>query len=279
MQCPVYSNDGVERAQAVLDDATFRTGIPGSLRTAAWATLHSAAEDDAARQAALDHLFHTGWPAVYVLYRVGNQVPTDQARDLTLSLFLFLASQGRPPDDAKGVRYRSFLKAAATNFWLDHRRRRGSEGRAFRPSWVAEVDDRLPEVERDLEDEDDPIPEEVFEGRFARSVLSNAMGAFEVDCRATGTERWAEMIRLRFFERPPLGLDPLGARLDLRMDLLTRELYKAKQAFRRHLIGAIKETLPLDQLDDPPSVEQEVEALVEALGTDRSWLSAPRPPE
>ena len=218
-------------------------------RTTAWSVLLNPCAED--RTETFEYLFRTYWRPVYAYYRRAFGLPAEQASDLTQGLFLRLMSQ--PPDlSPERGRFRSFLKVAARNHMHDQRKRKAGDG-AFAPShWSALIDAAEPI---------DPAPEadRAFESEFAQALLAGAVAAFEEDCRARGIERWVEVVRLRYLEPPEEGVRGLVAAIAERMELtpeqVSRLIYKARQGLKRHLLQAVRETLPADAADEQVHAE------------------------
>lgn len=218
-------------------------------RTTAWSVLLSPESED--RTQAFEYLFRIYWRPVYAYYRRAFRLAPEQASDLTQGLFLRLMSQPLALTPERG-RFRSFLKVAARNHMHDQRRRKAGDG-AFAPAhWSA------------LINEDDPIDpaleaDRAFEAEFARALLDGALRSFEQDCEQRGTPLWAEVVRLRYLDPPEDSVRGLVAAIAERMERtpeqVSRLIYKARQGLKRHLLQAVRETLPLDASDEQVQAE------------------------
>ena len=213
-------------------------------RTTAWSVLLNPRAED--RAATFEYLFRTYWRPVYAYYRRAFGLSAEQACDLTQGLFLRLMSQPADLTPERG-RFRSFLKVAARNHMHDQRKRKAGDG-AFAPShWSALMDAAEPI-------DPSPEPDRAFESEFAQALLAGALSAFEQDCIARGTERWFEVVHLRYLDPPEDGVRGLVAAIAERMELtpqqVSRLIYKARQGLKRHLLQAVRETLPVDAADE-----------------------------
>ncbi len=218
-------------------------------RTTAWSVLLNPRAQD--RAESFEYLFRSYGQPVYAYYRRAFGLPAEQASDLTQGLFLRLMSH--PPElSPERGRFRSFLKVAARNHMHDQRKRKAGDG-AFAPAhWSALMEAAEP-VDPALE------PDQAFESEFAQALLSAALSAFEQDCRARGTERWVEVVRLRYLDPPEQGVRGLvaaiGERMELSPEQVSRLIYKARQGLKRHLLQAVRETLPVEVADEQVHAE------------------------
>lgn len=242
---------------------------PIEFRTTAWSVL-LAQGDPVSRDGAFEHLFRAYWRPVYALYRRAYQVPPEQAADLTQGLFLRLIQGLSLKADRSRGRFRAFLKVAARSHMLDQKTRRAADGAFPPPHWAAMVRIEMADGDRDYDPIDEAAdPDAAFDREFAHALVAQAFAAFEEDCRRRGTERWPPLIRLRYLD-PPTDqtrgrVEAIAQQVGLEPAQVSRLLYKAKQAFRRHLLAEVRGTLPPSEASDPAALDEEVAALLAAL--------------
>jgi len=243
---------------------TFRQTGSIRFRTTAW-SLVLQAHDDEGREEAFDLLFRTYYRPVYALYRRAHQLSPEDASDLTQSFFLHLMNGALLRADPTRGRFRAFVKVAARNHFLDAKRLKSAAGALAPSHWTALLDDAksTPPADPSL------TAEEAFDRAFAERLVAAAVDTFTEACRQAGTDTHAQLIRLRYLEPSTDGTRGLVAaiaeELGIRPDQVSRQLYKAKQAFRTHLVAAVRATLPPSEVDDPDAVEEELSTLLRLM--------------
>ena len=139
--------------------------------------------DDSRR--ALERLCARYWPALYGFLRRQGRAPAD-AEDLTQGFFaqLLEANAFARADRAKG-RFRNFLLGALHRFLADEHRRAAALKRG-RDQVVLALD--FAAVEQSYLEEAGPAlsPEEVFDRRWAATVLETAFAQLQGEFRAAG---------------------------------------------------------------------------------------------
>ncbi len=149
--------------------------------------------DDSLR--ALERLCTRYWPALYGFLRRQGRTPAD-AEDLTQGFFAQLLEENAfaRADRAKG-RFRNFLLGALQRFLADEHRHAAALKRG-RDQVVLALD--FAAVEQDYLDEADPAlsPEEVFDRRWAATVLETAFEQLQGEFRAAG-----QLARFDFLKR------------------------------------------------------------------------------
>lgn len=147
----------------------------------------------AARQA-LEGLCQTYWQPLYAFLRHLGCDP-DEASDLTQGYFAelmdkhFLAAV-----DADRGRFRSFLFASIRNYFLNHRQRSKALKRGGNRT-VLSLDFEAAERAYSLEPVDEMTPEDVFERRWAATVISRGAARLEREEVAQGKPHQFEHLR------------------------------------------------------------------------------------
>ena len=146
-----------------------------------------------ARQA-LDRLCRTYWPALYAFVRRLGWEP-EAARDLTQAYFAELLEKDYLAGiDASKGRFRSFLFTSMRHF-LSHQRERSRAVKRGGAAWIVPLEMVASEERHALASATSPTPEEVFEQRWAMTVIEAAMERLRSESAAAGGERRFELLR------------------------------------------------------------------------------------
>jgi RNA polymerase sigma-70 factor (ECF subfamily) len=163
--------------------------------TTQW-SLVVAARDGTGTEArfAMEHLCSTYWAPLYAFVRHQGHGP-DQARDLTQAYFAELLEKEFLADvDADKGRFRSFLFASMRNF-LSHQRDRERALKRGGDAVTLSLDVAAAERSYIQHATSDMSPDEVFEYRWAMTVISRALDRLRDDAERAGTERQFEALR------------------------------------------------------------------------------------
>jgi RNA polymerase sigma factor (sigma-70 family) len=219
------------------------------MATTQW-SLVVAARDGSGEEArrALEKLCRTYWMPLYAFVRHQGWDPED-ARDLTQAYFLELLDKGFLADVAeeKG-RFRSFLYASLRHF-LSHERARA--GALKRGGGTATVPLDVIAAESSYVSQANPqmSPENVFEHRWAMTVISRAMSRLSEDARSSGSERRFELLRpyLTSLERH-VPYREAGEALGMSEKSVKVAVHRLRKRFGRCLRDELAETL-VDRAD------------------------------
>ena len=236
--------------------------------TTSWTTVLAArttASTESRR--ALESLCRTYWYPLYVFVRhLGHDA--DEARDLTQSYFAELLEKGYLEDyDPSRGRFRVFLKASLKNF-LSKEREKGRTWKRGGRTEVLSLDTR--DVERRYQHEpvDRLNPEEIYERRWALTVLEHALGRLRKEQEDAGRER--EFARLEGFLT---GLGMKTPYRDVAVELGTSEsVVKATVHRLRERFGEVLRTEIADTVSSSDQVDDEVKHL---LGVIAPWARPP----
>ena len=185
------------------------------------------------------------------------------AKDLTQDLFVKLAN-GKLLKNAepRGTRFRTYLKTAATNAWIDYTRRgqvgSGQEGSVRRPKSLDKI---LDEAGPYVEPATNTTPEEIFDCHWARSILEIALQRAEAECEASGFSINFKIVEARFLGQSILSWQEAGQQNGIPDGNTARN----RAATAQERIGkALVEELRLDGLSES-EVKQEVWYFIELL--------------
>jgi RNA polymerase sigma-70 factor (ECF subfamily) len=156
--------------------------------TTQWSQVLAARDgDDTEGREALEALCQTYWQPLYAYIRHQGSSP-DEARDLTQGFFAeFLEKDFLSSVDPEKGRFRAFLLASLRNF-LSHERDRERALKRGGGVTTLSLDVEAGEAGYASRPSTATTPEEVFERRWASTVLDRAMDRLEEDARASGDE-------------------------------------------------------------------------------------------
>jgi RNA polymerase sigma-70 factor (ECF subfamily) len=154
--------------------------------TTHWSVVLAAKQVDSTKATdALEKLCHAYWPPLYAYIRREGHDATE-AQDLTQEFFArFLARDYLEKVQREKGRFRSFLLAYLKNFLFEQRRKAGAQKRGGGQVFIA-LDASAGEAGYLLEPVDDLTPDQVFERRWAQSVLQAALNRLRDEFAARG---------------------------------------------------------------------------------------------
>ncbi len=241
-----------------------RTSLsPGLFSTTHWSVVLAAGASDAKYAAtALENLCRAYWYPLYAFIRRQGHSPEDAA-DLTQAFFYRLLSKGVLGLAARERgRFRSFLLAALKNVlaneWdREHAQKRGGGTEIF------SLDAEEAERQYRLEPSESLDPAQLFDRRWALTVLDEALRLLEAEQLAAGKERIFR--RLQGFL---MGESGAGSYADAASDLgLTEGAVKmAVSRLRARCRDLLREEIART-VSSPLEIEEEYRALMAALRT------------
>ena len=172
----------------VSEDAESESRPPpiGCFTTTHWSVVLAAGSGDSPQAAtALEQLCRTYWYPLYAYIRRRGYLPED-AQDLTQEFFARLLQKNYPAqaNRAKG-KFRSFLLLTLNHFLADEHKRATTRKRGGGQIFIS-LDDPAPEDRYRLEVPDDLTPEKLFERRWAKTVLNQALARLRAEFVARG---------------------------------------------------------------------------------------------
>ena len=236
-------------------------GHPLQFRTTQWSLVLSAGHDSTpGAQAALEQLCRTYWYPLYAFLRRSGHQDTD-AEDLIQSFFAKLIEQDwlATADPAKG-RFRSFLLICLKRFVGGEARKAAAQKRGGR-SVIVSLDDADGAQRYATEMAEGLAPDEVYDRRWALTLLEQAWDRLREECQATG--------RLPLFEHLRAAQDggteepscaALAASLNLTESALKSALFRLRARYRELLRQEVAQTV-----SDPTEVDDEIRHLLEVL--------------
>ena len=228
--------------------------------TTRWSVVLRARGGDPEGRQALSTLCQDYWHPIYAfIRRQGHGV--EEARDLTQGYFLLVLEKGLLHDVRRTEgRFRSFLLASVRHFLSDARDRQRAAKRGGGRSPVP-LDEAVAEENYLREPHTELTPEEIFERRWAFTVIERAVRRLHEDSERRG--------RLGQFERLQEFLTGAGtgtyrkAASDLGM---TEDAVKVAVHRLRHRYGEMLRKEVEETVADPAQVDGEIRYLLAVIG-------------
>ena len=216
---------------------------------------------------ALEALCRTYWYPIYAFLR-GHGLDPDDARDVTQAYFAELLEKGYLEDcDPSRGRFRVFLMTSIRHFLAKEREKtrawkRGGRAETFSLD-EGEVEDRYR-----TEPADRLTPDQVFERRWALTLLENVLVRLRQECADAAREREFELLKgFITGEQPKVTYRTVAMELGTSETAVKTTVHRFRQRFGALLRQAIAETV-----SDPRDVDDEVRHL---LGVIAPWSPQP----
>ena len=231
--------------------------------TTRWsAVLLSAQSQAPGSQAALADLCRIYWYPIYAFIRRRGSSPED-AQDLTQGFFLHLLEHKtlRHVSPVKG-KFRSFLLASLQNYLSDQADSLGCLKRGGKIEFLR-LDMQSAEDRYRLAPLDILTADKVFDARWAMTLLDEAMGRLSDEYVAQG--------KTSMFERLKPFIDPINSKaassyedvahtLGVSLGSVGKLIFRLRKRYASILREEVARTV-----SDPAEVDQEIQALCEAL--------------
>jgi len=210
---------------------------------------------------ALAVLFEAYWYPLYAYVRRQGNSP-EEAADLTQAFFAYLLEKDvlKSVDPAEG-KFRSFLLATLKHF-LSHERDKAQAQKRGGDQVDISLDAKLAESRYGYEPADDLTPEQVYERRWALTVLERTLEKLETKESAGGNSRRFEKLRPYLVgEEPHLPYSEIAAELDISEGAVRSAVHRLRQGFGQLLRDEIAMTVA-----DTGQIDDEVRHLLGGIG-------------
>lgn len=219
--------------------------------TTQWSVVLTARDGSGTRaEEALAALCEKYWfPLFSFVRRQGSG--RDEAADLTQAFFCYLLEDDilRQVEPSAG-RFRSFLLAAMRHF-LSHERDRSRAQKRGGATRTLSLDAAAADARYALEPVDRLTPEEVFEHRWALTVLERSLDRLRQSLDESGRERFERLTPHLLGERPALPYAQLAAELGTSEGAVRNTIHRLRRRFGEQLRAEIADTVASsDEVDD-----------------------------
>jgi len=231
------------------------------IATTQWSQVLAARDgSDTEARRALESLCQTYWQPLYAYIRHQGADP-EEANDLTQAYFTELLEKDffANVDPSKG-RFRAYLLATLRNFLS---RDRAKSRRLKRGGGTAtlSLDMEAGEERYTVHPVEKMTPEDIFEHRWAVTVLDRAMARVEREASFTGGEEQFRCLKPYLTgDLPQLPYQQVAATLGMSEGAVKVAVHRLRKRFGRYLRLEIAETVV-----DPADVDAEVRHLLEVI--------------
>jgi RNA polymerase sigma-70 factor (ECF subfamily) len=243
--------------------ATDETGHnPAVFATTHWSVVLEAQGESPAAQKALEKLCRTYWRPIYGYVR-RHGVGTEDAEDLTQGFFALLLER----KDLNSVRkekgrLRSYLLASVKHFLADESRRamalKRGKGQRLIPFDDVQEGQRI-----ELERCDRLTADQIYERRWAFTVLEHVMARLREEYRSAGNERFFDQMKKMLMDesdRPSQA--QVASEYEMTENAVKQASYRFRQRYQTLLREEIAHTVAM-----PSDVEDELRYLIAVVRT------------
>ena len=228
--------------------------------TTHWSIVLEAQGESPAAQEALEKLCRTYWRPIYSFVR-RQGAGTEDAEDLTQGFFALLLERKdlNTVRKEKG-RLRSYLLTSVKNFLADEARRSLAVKRGKGQRLIPLDDIREREL-IDVERSDRLTADQVYERRWAFTVLEHVMARLRDDYRCAGNLRFFDQMKKMLMDEPgrPSQAQVAGE-FDMTENAVKQAFYRFRQRYQMLLREEIAHTVAM-----PGDIEDELRYLISVV--------------
>ena len=235
---------------------------PVAFTTTHWSVVLEAQGESPAAQEALEKLCRTYWRPIYGFVRRQGGT-TEDAQDLTQGFFaLFLERKDLNTVRKEKGRLRSYLLASVKNFLTDESRyamavKRG-KGQRLIPL------DEIRERERvDVERSDTLTADQIYERRWAFTLLEQVMARLRDEYRSAGNLRFFDPMKKMLMDEPDRPSQAqVASEFEMTENAVKQAFYRFRQRYQTLLREEIAHTVAT-----PSDIEDELRYLIDVVRT------------
>ena len=235
---------------------------PVAFTTTHWSVVLEAQGESPAAQEALEKLCRTYWRPIYGFVRRQGGT-TEDAQDLTQGFFaLFLERKDLNTVRKEKGRLRSYLLASVKNFLTDESRyamavKRG-KGQRLIPL------DEIRERERvDVERSDTLTADQIYERRWAFTLLEQVMARLRDEYRSAGNLRFFDQMKKMLMDEPDRPSQAqVASEFEMTENAVKQAFYRFRQRYQTLLREEIAHTVAT-----PSDIEDELRYLIDVVRT------------
>jgi len=246
------------------DELTSLTGLGGyggaAFRTTHWSVVLEAQGESPAAQEALEKLCRTYWRPVYSFVR-RQGAGTEDAEDLAQGFFaLLLERKDLISVRKERGRLRSYLLTSVKNFLADEARRAlaAKRGKGQR---LIPLDDIREQECLDVERSDRLTADQIYERRWAFTVLEQVMARLRDEYRSAGNLRFFEQMKKMLMDEPGRPSQAqVASEFDMTENAVKQAFYRFRQRYQTLLRAEIAHTVAT-----PADIEDELRYLISVV--------------
>jgi RNA polymerase sigma-70 factor (ECF subfamily) len=225
--------------------------------TTHWSVVLEAQSESPAAQGALEKLCRVYWRPIYSFMRLQGIAP-EEAEDVTQAFFAdLLKHKSLTAVRKEKGRFRSYLLGALKYFLADERRRamaiKRGKGQRLIPLEELSADDRI-----EMEPADPVTAEQIYERRWASTVLEHVLGLLKSEYVAAGNAALFDSLKQLLPDEPgsPTQADIAG-QLGMTANAVRQAFHRFRQRYQLLLREEIAHTVA-----NPADIEDELRHLI-----------------
>jgi RNA polymerase sigma-70 factor (ECF subfamily) len=242
--------------------ATVGQKRPMPFTTTHWSVVLEAQTESPAAQEALEKLCRTYWRPIYgFVQRQG--IGPEEAKDITQGFFAdLLERRSLSAVRREKGRFRSYLLGALKHFLADERRRavaiKRGKGQRLIPLEELTADERI-----EMEPADPVTPEQIYERRWASTLLERVLSRSKDEYRAAGNATLFDSLKQLLPDEPgaPSQAD-IAAQLGMTENAVRQAFHRFRQRYQLLLREEIAHTVAT-----PGDIEDELRHLIAVVRT------------
>jgi len=246
------------------DQVTSLSAIGGNAQNGAvafatthWSVVLTAQGESPAAQEALEELCRTYWRPIYSFVRRKGIRP-EEAEDLTQGFFaLLLERKDLSTVRKEKGRLRSYLLASVKHFLADEWRHAMAVKRG-KGQWLIPLDEIRERERIDVERSDTLTADQIYERRWAFTVLEQVMARLRDEYRSAGNLRFFDQMKKMLMDEPGRPSQAqVASEFDMTENAVKQAFYRFRQRYQILLREEIAHTVAM-----PGDIEDEVRYLI-----------------
>ena len=233
---------------------------PGGFNTTHWSMVLEAQGESSGAQEALEKLCRTYWRPIYSFVRRQGTGP-EEAEDLTQGFFaLILERKDLNTVRKEKGRLRSYLLTSVKHFLADEARHAMAAKRGKGQSLIP-LDD-IREGERvDMGRSDSLTADEIYERRWAFTVLERVMTRLQDEYRSAGNVRFFDQMKKMLMDEPDRPSQAqVASEFDMTENAVKQAFFRFRQRYQVLLREEISHTVAM-----PSDIEDELRHLISVV--------------
>jgi len=246
------------------DELTSLSAIGGNANhgavafaTTHWSVVLEAQGESPAAQEALEKLCRTYWRPIYGFVRRQGSKP-EEAEDLTQGFFaLILERKDLNIVRKEKGRLRSYLLTSVKHFLADESRHAMAVKRG-KGQRLIPLDDIRERERVDVERSDRLTADQIYECRWAFTVLEEVMARLRDEYRSAGNVRFFDQMKKMLMDEPSrLSQAQVASEFDMTENAVKQAFYRFRQRYQTILREEISHTVAM-----PSDIEDELRHLI-----------------
>jgi RNA polymerase sigma factor (sigma-70 family) len=225
--------------------------------TTHWSVVLEAQSESPAAQQALEKLCHIYWRPIYSFVR-RQAIAPEEAEDVTQAFFVdLLEHKSLTAVRKEKGRFRSYLLGALKHFLADERRRALAIKRG-KGQRIIPLEDLSPDEGTEIEPRDTVTAEQIYERRWASTVLERVLGLLKNEYATAGNATLFDSLKQLLPDEPDAPSQAnIAAQLGMTENAVRQAFHRFRQRYQLLLREEIAQTVAT-----PGDVEDELRHLI-----------------